>query len=730
MGAKSNHRRIRGRLGTLAALGLLLALALPASALACPNEAFRTSRSAGLPDCRAYELITPANLGRAEDMTFTGLDHVIASSDGEHLALETASPLEPDPETSPDVVGSQAVFSRTATGWVMRSVTPPSHGAAGAHSQMRLFSPDLSQIAFESFVPLDEQEANNPPTTLDMGPVGGPYTTLVSLEHKFENGRSTDLLGANTGAPGVPAFSVVVFVSANHGLLPAGPERSAADEAQLGEGVVYQWSEGRLRLVNVEAEGSHIKLVSPCEAVLGEGVPSEGSGAVGAVSPDGSKIFFTTRASGAGCVAPGSLYMRVDGRETVEVARPDAGVDLSPSERFPVRYNVASQDGTEVFFNTVTPLTAAETPEEKSANKLFMYNTVTRVLTLVASGVPTSEGPKGRDVILSADGSTVYYEGARGLYRYAVGDGATSFVAAAPVPAQTVGEPAYTTRDGRFLVFPAGPGGVYSEGPHGLELETRGMGGNNELYRYDAADGSVSCVSCGEGLVAPIGDVLEPQTAGGRESVQGNIPTEVPGFIQMANGGGRVFFETTAQLAPQDHNSTEANIINLQGTPGVDVYEWEAPGEETAPGVFCRVAVGCTFLISTGEDVGPSHFLGASSDGRDLFFESAAQLTADATPEFSNIYDARVDGGFASAEPPVECLSCQGVGAPAPGFGVGASGSFVGAGNPAVAPPAMGPKRLAVKRPVRCRRGFVRRHGRCVRVRRGRAGKASRGVVR
>jgi hypothetical protein len=111
----------------------------------CPNEAFRVGPSAHLPDCRAYELVTPEELGRSQDLTFTGeTDEAIPSSDGEHVALEALTPLEP----GPDVRGTSAVFSRTPGGWRMQSAVPG--GASGERLDMRLFSPALSQVVLES----------------------------------------------------------------------------------------------------------------------------------------------------------------------------------------------------------------------------------------------------------------------------------------------------------------------------------------------------------------------------------------------------------------------------------------------------------------------------------------------------------------------------------------------------------------------------------------------------
>ena len=149
-------------------------------------------------------------------------------------------------------------------------------------------------------------------------------------------------------------------------------------------------------------------------------------------------------------------------------------------------------------------------------------------------------------------------------------------------------------------------------------------------------------------------------------------------MTEISENGQEVFFQTTAQLVPQDTNSTEYDFSGIDTSPGLDVYEWEADGTGG-----CELAQGCTYLLSSGEASGPSHFIDASANGRDVFFESPAQLVPQATPEFPNIYDARIDGGFVPPTGAPECLSCQGVGSPPPLFSPAASVTFAGAGNPA-----------------------------------------------
>ncbi len=96
-----------------------------AQAAGCPNEEFRTGPSASLPDCRAYELVTPEELGRTQAITFENSDHAISSPDGEHLALSTYAPLEP----GPSLKGTRAVYTRTPLGWTAKSLVPPGSDA-------------------------------------------------------------------------------------------------------------------------------------------------------------------------------------------------------------------------------------------------------------------------------------------------------------------------------------------------------------------------------------------------------------------------------------------------------------------------------------------------------------------------------------------------------------------------------------------------------------------------
>jgi hypothetical protein len=646
------------------------------------------------------------------------LDSALVSPSGEDLALRAdGTYLEP----GVSVTGTEAVFSRTSAGWAMKSLVTPEMDAQD-EVEPQLFSPALSLVAFES---LDRLTLLS--SVFEVGSVGGPYATVASVQGPSAE-FAARFVGANAGTPsGVREFSDVVFSSGDHALLPAGPEREAAEQTEPGLEDLYESTGGSLRLVNM---GNGGKPINPCGAELGSMfLPAEIAGnAVNAVSADGSKIFFTSpqEPNLRGCPAP-ALYMRVDDRETVDVSEPE-GVSVAPSERAEVFYNGASADGSKVFFTTTTALI----PGAGGGYHLYEYDTEAAVghrLTLIANEAGSAQVQRiNPGVVVSEAGSAVYYSGVcaveergqrapiAGICRYETATEKTSFVA---VPRETaaVEEPWSVTPNGDFFLFASGnssaPQPVEFLGPHGLEPEVRGAGPHEELYRYDAADGSVMCVSCGVGVAPEKGSVREPESA-----ISAFVIRDIqPVALSMSDDGRRVFFQTTANLVPQDVNKNgveeeHTGLVELGN--GTDVYEWEQDGTEEEPGIFCEVANGCTYLISAGEDVGPERFLGASASGDDVFFTSAAQLAPQATPEFTNIYDARVGGGYPPPSPNVECTSCQGVGGQPLSSSLPASETLAGAGNPAQ---PNGPPKPKPKPQPKCRHGFKRtKHGRCLKT--------------
>ena len=505
--------------GVLCALAGCLVLGTPTAAAAgrCPNEELRIGRSAALPDCRAYELVTPEELGRTADLAFFGSsERVLPASDGEHIALETEGAyLEPSPNFETAVGGTFAVLSRTSTSWAIKSAVAP--GMAPDAFSPEIYSPDLSRVALQATNALDsEDDPEATPSQFDVGPIGGPYTTLASVP---KDGEGTKFEGGNAGTESVAPFSQVVFSSPDHAVLPAGShEREVAEETQAGEPDLYEWrgggsceaagSSSSCRLVNVEGEGEHTKLLNKCGARLWTG--EQYARAVNAVSAGGSKVFFTSPAEP--CEGEQrQLYMRVDGRETVDVSAPQ-GVTLALDERGAVVFQGATPDGSKVFFASQSELTpGAGGP----GWKVYEYDTEApqgERLILVATYVASPNNPW---VDVAEDGSAVYYQGygevpgykgvdRSGIFRYETATGRRSFVSTKP-EAVYAGEEFYVTPNGEFLMFPGEPipacncdhPEIEFLGPHGFEIEPRGNY-HNELYRYDAATGASPAYRAGK----------------------------------------------------------------------------------------------------------------------------------------------------------------------------------------------------------------------------------------
>jgi hypothetical protein len=129
-----------GLLAPALVLAVLLALATaPGATAACPNDSVRTEQgSAGLPDCRAYELVTPPgkdsgepfgavtkDVGRRE---MRGVAGARAAFDGGRFAWWAEYALPGDSLSrpyDPGTPGLQYLSTRSPGGWSSENVVPP-----------------------------------------------------------------------------------------------------------------------------------------------------------------------------------------------------------------------------------------------------------------------------------------------------------------------------------------------------------------------------------------------------------------------------------------------------------------------------------------------------------------------------------------------------------------------------------------------------------------------------
>jgi hypothetical protein len=204
---------------------------------------------------------------------------------------------------------------------------------------------------------------------------------------------------------------------------------------------------------------------------------------------------------------------------------------------------------------------------------------------------------------------------------------------------------ANVTPDGRFLVFTS---------HRGLTSDATHAEGSAQVYRYDAQSERLLRVSIGErGFNNNGNDTAgDARIAPAQEGREHNPSRADP---TMSDDGSYVFFQSPAGLTPGALNDRP-----VTGNPHVlaeNVYEWEAQGRGG-----CEQTEGCVSLISDGRDVTegsrlPSavRLVGVDATGENVFFETADQLVPGDTDTQTDVYDARVNGGFPAPVPSPPC---------------------------------------------------------------------------
>lgn len=422
------------------------------------------------------------------------------------------------------------------------------------------------------------------------------------------------------------------------------------------------------------------------------------------VSSDGSRVVFGKRVGTPDAAGNSSwnLYMHIGSAAN--------SVDLAPGAA--ATYAGMTDDGSKVYFTTTASFGGGDADSTADLYQVAVDGTGATTISLLSVGngagcdpAANSNGnnwnavggasPDGCGVVpiaggagVAADTGTVYFlspedldgegtENQPNLYVVRPGE-APEFVATLELEHPAVVHAVADNEIHRWADFQVTDNGAFSalatSEPVDPEYDNDGF---QMVYRYRTADDSLVCASCNPTLGLPSADA------------------KLPGYGLGLSSGGRVFFNTSDQLVLRDTNGK------------LDAYEFkEDPSDDQEDGVS---------LISTGFSAFPSSMLSISTDGRDAYFFTRETLVdRDLNGQAMKIYDARVGGGIFLVPPQPPCAAsdeCHGAGSavppPAP------IGTYIGTGGQAKPEPKAKP----------CRKGFVKKHGKCVKKKKARKGK-------
>jgi hypothetical protein len=675
----------------------------------CPNEAVRAESnvnpttgqpySHGLPECRAYEMVSPLEKQQHDAVQYDEPPFMSVSPEG--TAFEWVGEGDYAGAEGYDVGAfsptNPYVAQRTSSGWMTRSAYPPANllEAFPAFGGVGVYSPNLA----------DEAVCGG---TISTGTEYGPTIRCALRDSSgLWTGTSeyTELNGEVFGSPTTEGASTngedyVFHAEPGAHFLPADESANTCGNNEQCGGI-YELaglgtSSPELRLVDVDNNGDMIgpETVDDVGAVGGH----EPAGSkYQAISSNGSRIFFTATPSGG---VP-TIYARVNGAETVAISNPAPSecntCNATPAEG---RYEGASANGEKVFFITTQQLLDSDTDEELDLYEYDFNNPNGHELVQVSRGglgdVTPGAGAEVQGVVdVSEDGSHVYFVAhgilttlpnglgqtavneAYNLYGYDTDTGETKFVATLPESddslwgfSQLVGGSghsdthlAQTTPDGRYLVFDT-TAKLITTGP---EADTSGA---EQVYRYDFKTGSILRISVGHegfannGNTPGFGAIIAPM-AGEDESA---APTVNDVDRTISESGEAVAFVSAAPLQSTDvaeGTNTSCVLGEHAGGAGCEIYVWHN---------------GSVNMVSDGLDPVGVIYAGMSATGSDIFFQSATELVGQDTDSLGDIYDARVDGGFPApvTEPTCSGEACQGTQSATPTFATPGTASFTG----------------------------------------------------
>ena len=655
----------------------------------CPNSIVRAQTgSGGLPDCRAYELVSPADSGAAS-----------LSSGGPNSAYATPSRLSfygflgsiPGPWNPQNLIGDLYVATRTPSGWSTHYVGipadqrpetggPPNGGIrpeGGAYRQ----DPILSSLSMDRFLDWDDgaqQIGGGYPQLGSMAPYvwdaeGVGHGRLPTNLADVPNGEA-DLRkgGFNGDLLPSPDFSHLFFSSANVAFAPGGQTS--------GNGSVYdnKLATGSVEIVSklqngdpippepgdeeddyftlpaASTDGSHVLIAATQTAVCGR-----------AKCPHlaGEDVFCYGGLTEGGVVVnvqkcpenlPSHLYMRVGGGT--------GGITYDVSRGHVVHYDGMTADGSKVFFTSNEDLTSDSSDNDSSAD-LYMWRESDDSVTRISAG-PGAIGNTdncnsewvagcGVEAVPSLEGSEVDSHGER----VAVHGGAVPRGSLMAGPTDNS--------------IAAHAGDIYFYSPEQF-VPSKGIPGRRNLYVFRG--GQIEFVATLDPYKPATRFQVTPD--GGRAAfiTDSRLTTyDNAGYQEMYTytpaSGQLVCVSCNPSGAPPMSNvegsqdgifisddgraffSTETALLSSDTNGLVDVYEY---------------VEGRPRLISSGvasiqqSSFGESGLVGVSADGTDAYFVTFDRLVAgDQNGQLLRIYDARAGGGFPQTTTAAPCAAAD-----------------------------------------------------------------------
>jgi hypothetical protein len=716
----------------------------PASPGSCPNEAVRIEQGTTyLPDCRAYEMVTPPdkNQGGAPQGP---LSVVFAAADGNRAGVCTESVFG-DPPGQMGTTCASYLSVRTPSGWQTTNPFPPychNDTAIGLNAgDIRYFiSPNLdSAVLYQpefAGCPLPHPLVPGAPEPAwnvyreDLTAAPYSYDLLAdqpngAIPQSTLSGPTVDFEGASEG------FSHVIYTShSNQTADSPTPEDLSAPK-------LYDWHDGSPTLISRDTADQPFTTAS--------GLP-EGD----AVSRDGRRIYFVnpvapsalgTEGDHQPCEPGCDLYMSEDDATTYKVSAGECSGGCAPSHSS-AYFLWTSASGEQAIFASCDALTDASTPFDSAAAgggdcpgnlgtavggtglnhtgeqpKLYRWDEGLspghRLVDLTVDHEPADgSNPKFKGLIGASSDAAADPESnaAPGNTVYFVAHG--QLVAGAPVDESTLklyrwrwnaGTPSVDYLGPYVTALPNGKPDFGDEGPTFTELPSD----PNIFPHFDrdhlSADGRYLSIVSKLRLDPAVDrdadvDVYRWDEAGGWTC----ISCQVPGapstgnadsfFENRINGNSRLFINATITdfVVSSDGQRIvfttpdallPGDVNGEAGCPAQDAY----PNLEYSCMDVYEWHDGTLSLITPGTSSQRMDPIDVTPGG-DIFFDTAQRLLGADVDNGNDIYVARIDGGF--PEPPAQPPSCEGESCRGEGTlaanGVGAGTAvFQGPGNPA-----------------------------------------------